>query len=99
MLMPRFSSRSRTVMSRDKKPLSPSFTCAALRLEALQNHGEARGRLLRQALGLARRWKFPLEEGLIQAELARLDADPDRYQVALERLEEAGARARIATHL
>lgn len=77
----------------------PSFACTALRLEALQNEGEARRRLLRQGLGLARRWDFPLEEGLLQSELARLDSDPARYQVALEKLEEAGARARIATRL
>ncbi|MBN9417624.1 MAG: protein kinase [Candidatus Eremiobacteraeota bacterium] len=77
----------------------PSFECAALRLEALQSEGENRRVLLRQALGSARRWQLPLEDGLIQAELARLDSDPARYRAALERLDEAGARARLSPHL
>ena len=77
------------------RELFPSFACSALRLEAGQLHGEARRRLLSQALGQARRWQFPLEEGLIQAELACLDGDPVRYRIALEKLQEAGARARL----
>ena len=77
----------------------PSFACAALRLQALQSQGEVRRSLLREGLGLARRWDFPLEEGLIQAELARLDSDPARHQMALERLQEAGASTRLATRL
>ena len=71
------------------------FSCSALRLEALQSQAEERRRLLRQALGLARRCEFPLEEGLIQAELAVLDGDRARYRLAGEKLAEAGARGRL----
>ena len=90
--------QSRPALQRLQKAsheLFPSFACAGLRLEAAQVDGEARRRLLRQALGLARRWQFPLEEGLIQGELACLDGDPVRYRIALEKLQEAGARARL----
>lgn len=77
----------------------PAFACTALRLEALQSHPEARRPLLRQGLGLARRCQLLLEEGLLQAELARLDGDPARYRVALERLEDAGARSRLSEQM
>lgn len=89
---------SQTVLRRlqqASRSVFPSFACSALRLEALQNQGEGRRQLLRQGLGLARRCQLPLEEGLLQAELARLEGDPARYRVALERLEDAGARARL----
>lgn len=73
----------------------PSFACAALRLKAGQLPPNDSLIPLRQALGLARRWDFPLEEGLIQAELAMLDRDTIRYQLALTKLQEAGASARL----
>ena len=73
----------------------PSFTCAALRLRAGQLSDPESRVPLRQALGLARRWDFPLEEGLIHAELALLDRDGVRYHRALDKLAEAGAQARL----
>ena len=80
------------------RDIFPSFRCSALRLEALKCQGERRRQLLRQGLGLARRWDFPLEEGLIQCELARLDGDRARYRLAAEKLSEAGARGRLREH-
>jgi hypothetical protein len=82
-------------LERSALSIFPSFACAALRLRAGQMTGESSRIPLRQALGLARRWDFPLEEGLIQAELALLDQDPLRYQLALAKLQEAGASARL----
>ncbi len=77
----------------------PAFECAALRLRAGQLAPEASRAVLRQGLGLARRWNFPLEEGLIQAELALLDQDAFRHQLARNKLQEAGAEARLVPFL
>lgn len=83
-------------LERSANQLFPSFGCAALRLRAGQQTPENARATLRDALGLARRWDFPLEEGLIQADLAHLDRDPIRYRQAHLKLQEAGAGARLA---
>lgn len=75
----------------------PVFRCGALRLRAASSPPSQRRGLLRQALGLARRWDFWLEEGLILADLAHIEGDPVRYQRARNRLIQAGAAARIPT--
>jgi tetratricopeptide (TPR) repeat protein len=82
-------------LHRAAQSIFPAFECAALRLLAGQLQPEESRGALRQALGLARRWNFPLEEGLIQAELALLDQDTFRYQLARNKLQEAGAEARL----
>lgn len=87
--------RSLKVLQSAARSIFPAFACAALRLRANHLSEAAARESLRQALGQARRWGFLLEEGLAMADLALLERDSVRYQMALNQLQEAGALARL----
>jgi len=64
---------------RDSQEVYPIFRVAALRLSGQ----------LESALGLARKWEFPLEEGLCLAALSRSRNQPELLQMAREALEKS----------